>query len=67
MQQTPGYAIGNADVRYVLGNGRFSIQGYIKNLTDVSYAVFSSVPNGGAQTNNLGAPRTYGLQFIAQL
>jgi iron complex outermembrane recepter protein len=67
VQQTPAYAIGNADVRYVLEKGRFTIQAYVKNLTDVSYAVFSSVPNGGSQTNNLGAPRTYGLQFIAQL
>lgn len=67
VQQTPAYAIGNADVRYIIGKGRFTIQGYVKNVTDVSYAVFSSVPNGGAQTNNLGAPRTYGLQFIAQL
>lgn len=67
VQQTPAYAIGNVDVRYILEGGRFTIQAYVKNVTDVSYAVFNAVPSAGAQTHNLGAPRTAGLQFITQL
>jgi iron complex outermembrane receptor protein len=67
VQQTPAYAIGNADVRFVTGKGRFTLQGYVKNLTDHSYAVFTGVVNSGAQGANLGAPRTFGVQFIAQL
>ncbi len=67
VQETPAYTIGNAEVRYITGKGRFTLQGYVKNLTDTSYKVFSSVVSSGAQSNNLGAPRTFGLQFIAQL
>jgi iron complex outermembrane recepter protein len=66
VQTTPGYAIGNADLRYIIQK-RFTIQAFVKNLTDTSYAVFTSVPSSGAQTANLGAPRTYGLQFIAEI
>lgn len=66
VQTTPAYAIGNADLRYIIQK-RFTIQAYVKNLTDTSYAVFTNVPSSGAQTANLGAPRTYGVQVIAEL
>lgn len=67
VQETPAYAIGNADVRYVLAQGRFTLQAYVKNLSDQSYAVFNAVVSSGAQNLNLGAPRTFGVQFIAEL
>jgi iron complex outermembrane receptor protein len=67
VQTTPAYAIGNAEARFITGKGRFTLQGYVKNLTDESYKVFTGVVSSGQQTNNLGAPRTFGLQFIAQL
>jgi iron complex outermembrane receptor protein len=67
VQETPAYAIGNAEVRYITGGGRFTLQGYVKNLTDTDYKVLSQVVNGGAYPTSLGIPRTFGLQFIAQL
>lgn len=66
VQTTPAYAIGNAELRYIIKK-QFTIQAFVKNLADVSYAVFTNVPSSGVQTANLGAPRTYGLQVIAEL
>ena len=66
VQTTPAYAIGNADLRYIIQK-RFTIQAFVKNVADTSYAVFTNVPSSGVQTANLGAPRTYGLQVIAEL
>jgi iron complex outermembrane receptor protein len=67
VQQTPAYALGNADVRFTRQKGRLTLQAYVKNLIDHSYAVFTNVVNSGAQTANLGAPRTYGVQLISEL
>jgi iron complex outermembrane receptor protein len=67
VQTTPAYAIGNAEVRFITGKGRFTIQGFVRNLTDTNYKVLSQVVSGGAYPTSLGNPRTFGLQFIAQL
>ncbi len=67
VQQTPAYAIGNAEARFITGAGRFTLQAYVRNLADTSYKVLSQVVNGGAYPTSLGNPRTFGLQFIAQL
>jgi iron complex outermembrane receptor protein len=68
VQETPGYVIGNAELRFVTGKGgRFTLQGYVKNLTDKNYKILSQVVNSGAYPTTMGVPRTYGLQFIAKL
>ncbi|HEY6876580.1 MAG TPA: TonB-dependent receptor, partial [Polyangiales bacterium] len=65
-QQTSGYAIGNVELRYLLGE-HFQIQGYIRNVTDNSIKVLSQVVNAGAYPTSLAPPRTYGVQIIATL
>jgi iron complex outermembrane receptor protein len=67
VQTTPAYAVGNAEVRFVTGKGRFTLQGYVRNLSNTDYKVLSTVVNGGAYPTYLGIPRTFGVQFIAQL
>jgi iron complex outermembrane receptor protein len=67
VQQTPAYAIGNVEARFVTGRGRFTLQAYVRNVADKSYKVLSQVVTVGAYPTSLGPPRTYGLQFIAKL
>jgi iron complex outermembrane recepter protein len=65
-QQTPAYAIGNIELRYLLGE-HFQIQGYIRNVGDNTIRVLSQVVNAGAYPTALAPPRTYGVQIIANL
>ncbi len=66
VQQTAPYAVGNVELRFVTGRGRFTLQGYVRNVADKSYKVLSQVVSVGAYPTSLGPPRTYGLQFIAK-
>jgi iron complex outermembrane receptor protein len=66
VQETPAYAIGNLEARFSTGGGRFTLQGYVRNVTDLSYKILSQVVNGGAYPTSLGIPRTFGLQLIAR-
>jgi outer membrane receptor protein involved in Fe transport len=66
MQQTAAYAIGNAELRYLLGE-HFQVQFYVRNLLDSSIKVLSQVVNAGAYPTSLAPPRTYGVQLITTL
>jgi iron complex outermembrane recepter protein len=66
-QQTPPYALGNVELRYSFAHERFTLLGYVRNLTDATYRILSTVVNAGAYPTTMGPPRTYGLQFIAKL
>jgi outer membrane receptor protein involved in Fe transport len=45
VQETPPYALGNAEVKVVTNKGRLTLSGYVRNLTDESYKVLSTVVN----------------------
>ncbi|MET0287705.1 MAG: TonB-dependent receptor [Polyangiales bacterium] len=66
MQETPAYAIGNIELRYLLGE-HFQLQGYIRNVADNTIKVLSQVVNSGAYPTSLAPPRTFGVQLITQL
>jgi len=66
VQESGRYAIGNAELRYSVGNGRLTILGYVRNLADTQYKVLSQVVASGAYPTSLGSPRTYGAQLIAK-
>lgn len=57
----PGYLLANAFVRFDAGNGRWYLQGGVKNITDTLYRTdgqeFSAV--GNIQTVYFGDPRTF--------
>ncbi|UJR83987.1 Hypothetical protein I5071_60580 [Sandaracinus amylolyticus] len=65
-QQTPDYAIGNAEVRFSTLEGRITILAYMRNITGTSWRVLSQVVNLGAYPTSLGSPRTFGLQIIGR-
>jgi iron complex outermembrane recepter protein len=65
-QQTEPYAIGNVELRYLLGE-HFQIQGFVRNVLDDNIKVLSQVVNAGAYPTSLAPPRTYGVQIIAEL
>jgi len=66
VQTVPGYAIGNVELRYIIKNGRLTIQGYVKNVANADYRILSQVVASGAYPTNVGDPRTYGVELISQ-
>jgi iron complex outermembrane receptor protein len=66
VQTVPAYAIGNVELRYLIGNGRLTIEGYVKNVANSDYRILSQVVASGAYPTNLGDPRTYGVELISR-
>ena len=66
IQQTPGYATGNVQLRYSRPQDGVTVLAYVRNVTDESWKVLSQVVNLGAYPTSLGTPRTFGLQLIVR-
>jgi iron complex outermembrane receptor protein len=59
------YALGNARITYVSAGDRYSITGFVRNLTDEVYSVLATGnARGSSPTREVyGLPRTYGVSL----
>ena len=60
----PGYAVMNSRVGWVSPNGRWEVDGFVRNLADRWYRIYNLdlSPLLGVNQGVYGAPRTYGAQ-----
>ncbi len=66
VQEQAAYALGNVELRYLFDHGNLTLQGYVRNVLNQDYAIFTSVVAAGSNNSSRGQPRTYGLQLIAK-
>lgn len=66
VQETPGYALGNARISYVTPNGKFEFSLYSNNILNQSWKILAQVPNNGAYPVAMGQPRTSGISLQAR-
>jgi iron complex outermembrane receptor protein len=58
------YAVFNASLGFATGDGRYEIEGWVKNLTDEEYRTYAiPVTTLGFTQNMYGEPRWYGVTF----
>jgi iron complex outermembrane receptor protein len=65
VQETPGYALGNVRLSYIVPNSRFEVSVYSNNVLNQSWKILAQVPNNGAYPVSLGQPRLSGISVSA--
>ena len=63
VEKEAGYSVANARIGYAADNGRWSVAGFVDNLTNEKYRVyaFDSSLFAGVVAGVYGKPRTYGV------
>lgn len=64
-----GYTLWDATLGYTSEDGKLSVNGYVKNLSDELYKIGSQVNSLTATSANVlvGAPRTYGVSLTVRM
>lgn len=58
-----GYGIGNANIGFSTGEGRYNLSLWVKNFTDEEYQIDTGEEFLGTVVQSLNVPRTYGVTF----